>query len=246
MQVLINGSPKSATLYLAAAFEKLVPCRRMRIATRGLWSSQVDVEAAEEFMQLPAGVAQQHIAPTEYNLRLLREFGLARFVLVVRDPRDVLVSWFHHLQREDIRGQHWHYALCLANDLLCRDWYGLSREAQLDALIDCSFRKFQDWISGWVRVTDNTDLQIRLLRFEDFVQDPHRTVEELFAWFGQRRAISAAELPAVQGGAGIDRATHFRRGKVGSFRDELSAPQVARLDQLVEPALYSRLQWPVH
>lgn len=240
---LINGSPKSATLYLASAIERLESCTRMRIATRGLWSSQIDVEAVEQFLGLPAGVAQQHIAPTGYNLRLLREFGLTRFVLVVRDPRDVLISWYHHLHRQDIRASRWHYALCLANDLLSENWYALGREPQFDALVECAFPRFQDWIRDWVQIVDQGEPAIRLLRYEDFVLDGRRSVEDLLAFFGRRRPLTESDLPPVQAGTEIDRATHFRRGKVGSFRDELAPQQVARLNSMVDARLYARLQW---
>ncbi len=243
--ILINGSPKSATLYLATAIERLESCTRMRIATRGLWSSQVDVEAMQAFLALPAGVAQQHIAPTEYNIRLLREFGLTRFVLMVRDPRDVLVSWFHHLHRDDIRAQHWHYALCLANDLLSEGWYALEREAQMDALVERAFPRFQEWIRDWVGIVDRSDLAIRMLRYEDFTRDGRSGVEELLAFFGRQRPVAEAELPPVRADGGIDRTTHFRRGKVGSFRDELAPHQVARLRAMIDDALYERLGWPL-
>jgi hypothetical protein len=245
--ILINGSPKSATLYLASAVEQLQSCARMRIATRGLWSSQVDVEAIETFLGLPAGVAQQHIAPTGYNLRLLREFGLTRFVLVVRDPRDVLVSWFHHLHREDIRASRWHYALCLANDLLSEHWYGLDHGSQLDALVERAFPQFQAWIREWLRIVDCGEHAIRLVRYEDFVLDVRRSVEDLLAFFGIVRRVDESELPPTHSAepAQIDRRTHFRRGRVGSYRDELAPPQVARLNDLVDAGLYTRLKWSV-
>jgi hypothetical protein len=242
--ILINGSPKSGTLYLSRAICNVLQCDSMRISSRGVTESQVDAEAIYSFVKGKSCVAQQHIAPTKYNVDVLQVFKLTKFILILRDPRDVLVSWAHHLLREDIRDNKWHFALTHASGIICEKYYDLSWDEQLDTLIDNGFELFQKWEKGWLDYLQDKRLDIFLLRYEDFAVDNYGTINSIMDHFDVKNTFGKKILPNIEKMNGeIDRSTHFRKGKAGIYAEELSEKQISRLNGKVDRELFNRMNW---
>ena len=196
------------------------------------------------FVEGKSCVAQQHIAPTEYNIDVLQVFNLTKFILILRDPRDVLVSWAHHLLREDIRDNKWHFALTHASGIICENYYDLSWDEQLDTLIDNNFKLFQKWQKEWLDYLHDKRLDIFLLRYEDFAVDNLGIINSILDYFEIKNNLGSEILPNIEKNNGdIDRSTHFRKGKPGIYAEELSVKQISRLNRKVDGELYSRMNW---
>lgn len=186
-------------------------------------------------------MAGDHFRATEDNLRRLAEVGIRRIAVMVRDPRDALVSLWHHLEREDVKSQPW-LIDALAERGINRDYFILSPEQQLAEHIEYTFPHYQRWLREWARALDvPSPFAFHLRRYEDFVQDPAEALRRMYRFFGYD---AEPVLPNVRGDqTSIDTFTHFRRGVVGSHRDELPAELRSRLNALIDPTLFGRFGW---
>jgi len=244
MNILINGVPKSATLFITSVFTNHFCCDQTRIGTRGVVCSQVDVEALFTSLSRQHVVSQQHICPSDYNIKALKSCGLTKFVLTIRDPRDVIISWAHHMLRKDLAA--WHHPLVVANGIVDMDYYNLAWEKQLDHLVDNAFKLFQAWIKGWVKAVNDSELEIYLLRYEDFALDNAGHIIKLMEFYKIDSWTLERVLPAIpEGNGSIHLSTHFRKGLAGTFREEFSPAQIDRINAQVDRNLFSQVGWPL-
>jgi hypothetical protein len=174
------------------------------------------------------GVLHDHFLPLGENVQAVRDAGISRLVLQVRDPRQVVLSLAHHALA------HPDAADPALRDALARDLSGA-----LDGAIDHWAPLLANWVDGWVRAAEASGIELRLTRFEDMAADPVCFVSELLDFW---RAPSAAHdrLPGVLGRmqslreGGIP---NFRSGRTDEWTNVLSPAQVRRLALKMHGAL---------
>lgn len=154
-------------------------------------------------------------------------------IYIVRNPLDVAVSAAHH----------WRVEMKEVVERMCDPGHGV---AGADSRLPDQLRQFLGCWSGHARSwLDDSGLDGHVVRYEDLRRHPEQTLEGIleacaiardrarvrravaFSDFGelqrQERIHGFRERPlAVQGG-------FFRRGEVGAWREELSAPFADRL-----------------
>jgi hypothetical protein len=182
-----------------------------------------------------------------------------KVILLVRDPRDVIVSYYHHKsRREPLRDFWWfqrkrkethsRFQGTLA-DFLAQDIGGF----------DTLLRYYAVWEQA--RHTPGAFL---LLRYEDMQADPAGQLRRVLDFIGLARITDAEVKEAVEyasfrnmqkieageevksfklkaGDVNDPNSYKVRRGKVGGYRDELTPEQIARLEAKMAatlPAFY--------
>lgn len=175
-----------------------------------------------------------HVPWTAETARLVREANL-KHLLIVRDPRDVLVSFLHFVTRPEHR--------------LSRDFLPLTADERLHLALDGgagprSGQRIEGLAASFAAILAwRREPDVLLLRFEDLIGERGDGSAE-----AQRRAVQAIcqalELDADP--AFVDRvcqqafdvhAETFRRGKIGSWQDELTPAQVATCQARLGPLL---------
>lgn len=155
-------------------------------------------------------------------------------VYVLRDPRDVAVSFAHH--------------------------FGCTYDAAIDAMADPSYtlaarrpsyrpqlpQRLGDWschVSSWAE-SARSEFPVTVVRYEDMHRSPKAEFTRVLAAIGVEvdealvgEAIAASSFPSLasleaeagfrERPAGVPR--FFRRGVVGGWREELDASQAARV-----------------
>ena len=157
-----------------------------------------------------------------------------RFVVVLRDPRSVLVSQFHFWKR--------HPLLRVPADL--------SIDALAERFLrgDLYFGDYHAHVLGWLRRSDGRvrDEQVLVLRYEDLVEDKATSIARLAAFLTPGRVPDAAQIAAIAAATGFDAmkeemthnprsfhfspAVFFRAGTTRDWEAHLSADVVARID----------------
>ncbi len=169
-----------------------------------------------------------------------------RAFVVVRDPRDVVVSWYYS----------WKHSHPLMGDVSeqRRQLNALNQEAGLCCAIErLRERGLFSALASWVRTPlDNS--AVALFRYEDLVERPFETFQKLFAHCdiampdGTLRALlNAHSFAALTEGRprGVEDITsHLRKGAPGDWRNHFT-PAVTAAFQTRTGDLVTQLGYPV-
>ena len=147
--------------------------------------------------------------------RVWRVFPQARIIHIIRDPRDGAVSGFARFRAR------------LAKDL--------TRPAYVGAYA-------KDWASRIATAREVAKgLSYMEIRYEDLHADTPGRAAELFRFIGVSDAAAdvttateAASFERLSGGrrqGEVDPASHYRRGEVGGWRDEMTPEEVAAAER---------------
>lgn len=162
--IAVVGLPKSATFFTVSTISRATGLPVSRPSCPGTVDQQLDAERFHAFSET-GGVAWLHIPPTPFNVGLLKAYGTDRLALIVRDPRDAIVSWFHHRARFD--AANYGHMQSVASGLYPMNWYTLDHSARMDAVISGAFPRFQSWLSAWADLLNAPPFAIHLMRYED-------------------------------------------------------------------------------
>jgi len=155
-------------------------------------------------------------------------------IVIVRDPRDVAPSLANH-NRVDIDD-----AIALMNN---REAVVCAKPGRLDTQLRQKLPGWSGHVASWL---DQTDIAVHLVRYEDLQADTVVTFRKALDFAGRpatdeeiTRATAYAdfaELRQQEQDKGFSETPRrpggpfFRRGRVGCWRDELTAEQVARIE----------------
>jgi aryl sulfotransferase len=155
-------------------------------------------------------------------------------IYIIRDPRDVAISYAHHEGMDVDWG---------VRRLASRGAAGRRGRGGLSPQFRQRLGSWSEHVRGWV---DVTPFPVEVLRYEDFVSAPVATfsrglrsagldgVDEASVAAAVERA-SFARLRDAEARDGFRESTgpdrpFFRRGQAGAWRDELSLDQAARIE----------------
>jgi hypothetical protein len=182
-----------------------------------------------------------------------------KVILLVRDPRDVIVSYYHHKsRREPLRDFWWFQKKRKATHSRFEGTLADFLEQDIGGF-DTLLRYYAIWEKE--RATPGAFL---LLRYEDMQADPAGQLRRVLDFIGLSQITDAEVKEAVEyasfhnmrkieageevksfklkaGDVNDPNSYKVRRGKVGGYRDELRPEQIARLDAKMAaalPALY--------
>jgi Sulfotransferase family len=144
---------------------------------------------------------------------LADHFPLAKFIHILRDPRDCTVSaWFHN-QR--------------INPDEAREKF-----PTLSTFVPHVAQAWSDTVSDWERFAEDAPTRCAVVRYEDLVADPYAETARLFEFLrvstrpaAIRDCIAAGDFTRLTGGRppGVeDRFSLLRRGLPGDWRNHLS------------------------
>lgn len=156
-----------------------------------------------------------------FDPRMLR----GQVVYVVRDPRDVLVSYYHHQKRVQPDAE-----LTLAEYVRWADYYPCTWDTH---------------IRSWVLDRPN-ERRVHLVKYEELKADTHGVMRRLLGDLGaafseadldrtveqssfERMRKSELKYPSFRGAG--ENNMHVRKGKAGGWREELSADDLAVIER---------------
>jgi hypothetical protein len=228
--VLFNALPKSASTYCFEVLRRAGGYHESMISV-GIFPG--DVMSWRRYFAFTAGghIAHHHLDASPVNLWLLRHRPV-RLVLHLRDPRQTIVAWLHHLVRAGVREVP---PLTAASPP--SEWFDQDEAAQLDWLIENHLPIFVGWIEKWVRAADAGGIALLFTTFEMMVQDPEAFFEKLAAYCGLEKP--SINIPDPQG----DPLFQFRAGRVDEWRERLTAVQQQRVGEAVPADLLRRFGW---
>jgi sulfotransferase family protein len=168
-----------------------------------------------------------HLLPKSNNIARLKRGGVSKIIVHVRDPRQALLSWMHHISRYSAE-----FPESANRRLAARSGAELVEEFFDDYV--SSIR----WIEGWMDA--EAELTVLYSTFESFVEDQERFVNRYLEFyegavehFSFERAMNRVE--------GTD--YHFRLGQPDEWRAVFPREEAKRLTRWLPERLKERFKW---
>lgn len=178
------------------------------------------------------GVATAHLVHEPRFVELVRATGVGH-VLIVRDPRDVAVSYAEYAAVAEHHYLHAHFAALSPDERLLAAIEGVPGDVPWDSValrdIGAVFAQFLAW---------RDEPETLLVRFEDLVGPggggdaltQRTTVERIAAHIGL--APSEAQIQAAAAAVFDPRSPTFRRGVSGEWRARFGARHLAAFERV--------------
>lgn len=194
----------------------------------GLWASAARKDDRPLVLKVHDAWLETPVGPRPFEAE-----SVGAVLHVVRDPRDVAVSFAHHMG----------IPIDEAINAMADETYSLSAEP------DRRRQNLPQYLSSWSRHAESwmdSGLPLAMTRYEDLLREPLETFSRIFRRAGLEVSGEALSL-AVEGArfetlqtqeraAGFVEnrpgatAPFFRRGEAGGWRDTLTAEQVLRIE----------------
>lgn len=174
-------------------------------------------------------VCHQHTRATKRNLELIREFRI-RPVVLVRDLRDVAVSLHDHL-RNDSRLVPIFYA--------GERYFDLSREAQLDAIVELAVPWLVQFYAGWQEASRSGEIETLWLDYEEVAREPASAIRRVLSFYRLDRFADRIDAALARGPR--SEGLRFNVGVSGRGGEVLTPAQQARIAALTR--FYPGVDW---
>ena len=165
-----------------------------------------------------------HLIPSRAKVEQLKRAGIDKIIVHVRDPRQALVSFAHHVDRYSDQVPEWTERAGTVS----------ARASQMIA----EYKQFIDWISGWVNL--EKDISILFSTFEQYVANKEDFVERYLEFYnGDRKNFSYED--ALGQHQGVD--YHFRLGSTDEWRKVLNPALIKQISAMLPNRLKVKFSW---
>ncbi|MCZ6676209.1 MAG: tetratricopeptide repeat protein [Candidatus Poribacteria bacterium] len=236
--IFLNTMPKSASVYILDQLARGlgIPARRISL---DLFPNDFAVPGWTKAFARGGAITLEHLPAERINLVTLQQAGIDRLIVHVRDPRQAMLSWTHHVMK-----------LYTHNDPLLLyvepqppdGYFARSLTEQIDWQIDHHLPLLIEWVEGWLDVsgTEKWPIQINFTQYEDFKSDPDAFFDAVLQFYGIEPSLftrSRADEIMRPG----DR--HFRKGRTDEWREVFTVEQVERASQMIPERLAISFGW---
>lgn len=223
--MIVITTQKSGTVFVQEAAEKYLRMYNRPFHAGAIYDEAVNFRFLVNHVVGKRVYLKSHLTASKYNIRALEASGISRIVVHFRDPRDTLVSWYHHMLREDIQSHKASVELHKISGLISDDFYELDRDARFEWLVHNYYPKVVAWQNAWYNyyLSENRKLEVLLTNFEELRQGQERFIQKIFDFFGYGGEARLGNLEIPDEGSFK---SNFRKGKSGTFLEELTSDQI--------------------
>lgn len=235
--IIINAVPKSASAYIVKTLEQSLQYTHFQISSEYIPHDQLIYFRLEEFYSNGSLSSKQHFDASPLNLRVLKRFT-NKMVLNLRDPREILLSWVHHLNELKAEGIDIYYI----DPLPPPGYYKLSLKDQIDWNIENFLPFMITWMNDWLATKEQEDadpngLKILVTTYDELKRDELALYKKIITFYDirlDRLNFSPAEK---------DRKVHYRKGDSDEWRQVFTDQQKRRISEIVPDNLLNRFNW---
>jgi hypothetical protein len=232
--VLLNSLPKSGGVYVREALRQILRARTMYLGCRYALIGQIDVKHALRFAS-GGYVSQNHLAPSPENLQILQHLK-QKVVLHLRDPREALLSWVHHLDRVTARSDESVELLYVAPRPQA-GYFALPLMRKIDWQLEHYLPQMVAWATRWVEVADRKTIPILITLQHDLKRDERAFFGQILDFYDFDRDYNLPKLPRTLND------THFRLADPDEWRRTFTLDQMNRANAMIPPLLRRRFGW---
>lgn len=233
--ILINTMPKSGSIYLSRMVASSLGIEfSLKPLAHGFFPNYFMIPDALERFSGGDVLRQEHFDASPINLTLCGR-NIDRMVLHVRDPRQAMLSWTHHVNRLlKLHPNSINFTIHQPPDGFL-DW---RFDDQLDWHIDRHLVSLVAWLRQWL-MTDQTKSSLKILwtTYEELVNDERVLFDRILEFhqipldrFDFRPPEKTMEV-------------HFRAGQPDEWQTALTAEQKKRCANIIGHDLFDHFGW---
>ena len=185
---------------------------------------------------LPRNVSvgiKSHLRGNRKNITILLNAGIDKIVVLIRDPRDVIVSNYFYARKNN----PWQ-----RGEKAFSEYKNLTKKQGLDHSVKFMKDSYKKWIEEWINVKNNKLINVHFVKYEDFLINPQLEFTKIIEFY--QLELETKEIPdileriqkksnkkslfnlAVPG-----KNNTKRKGVAGSWRDELDKEQISLINK---------------
>ena len=183
-------------------------------------------------------VASAHFDPSPVNLQSLTHF-VKKWVVHIRDPRSVTLSWVHHTNRLYSERGDGKYHYLFVYPAPPEAYYGWPFCRQVDWNIAHFLPRVVTWTRSWLEIHDARRYDILLTSFSELARDELGYIHKILDFYAiphelfRRPHVEKTLLHS-----------HFRAGLEDEWRTAFNPDQIAKATAMVGHDLIERFGWP--
>jgi hypothetical protein len=227
-RTLLNSIPKSGTHLLERAIERMPGIRNAGRRTIDCWDS-VDTNVIKKLKKIPRGAfLNAHLTALPEVLNVISHHKI-KVIFMIRDPRDVIVSYAKYLQKIDLTHPSSKYIRSLPSD-----------SDRINAIIDGvsglipSIHDLLKYFLGWLYCRN-----ICICRFEDLVGPAaggskgrqETALKNIADYF--EIGVNDRKISEITKNLYSENSSTYRNPKLGGWRKNLSKSQTVKVKFLV-------------
>lgn len=176
--IFIAGYPKSGTTWVEN-FISNIPGYSPRILYGSRETLRQHNLPYNAFRMIPSfgySAIKTHILPNSNNIKILKENKVDKVVIMYRDPRDIAVSQYFHV----LKNNPW-----LATDSFYADYSEMTKDSAMQHSIDMIVNDYSLWVKGWLSIKEkNSNLDCMLIKYEDLRINYVEIFHNLLSFYG--------------------------------------------------------------
>lgn len=234
--ILVVTIPKSGTVFTNQMLSRGLSLEPASVSFGYFPHYLVDIRELLSFVK-GGRVASAHFDPSPVNVQSLTAF-VTKWVVHIRDPRSVLLSFVHHQNRlysERANGKYHHLYVYPAPPEAYFDW---PLHSQIDWNLDNFLPKAVTWTRSWLALYDSRQYDLLLTTYSELARDELGYINKILDFYAIPR--ERFRRPKIKRTL-ID--THFRAGREDEWLSAFTSDQILRATAIIGQDLLERFGW---
>jgi len=233
--IFFNSLPKSGSVFMNSFFEKNLKLQKINLLFgQGFTNQTLSTKLFDKFSSTPSSFSHCHVQASKDNLSIISA-NIEKIFMLVRDPRQVLISYVHHLRRKPVHK----YDLTFINEK--DNYFNLSFEEQLEwCLKNGLYRDIIDFIQGWIEVEKFKKFpgKILILTQEELVTKKDFFFKQLMNFYNiDDNKYSIPNDPK------FNSKTSYRKGSINEWKTVFNNSQKEYALNLITKDMRERFKW---
>jgi len=234
--VLFTSIPESGTVFTGQMLLRGLGLELVRVTVGSFPRYLFDLP---RLIQFSGGgmIATEHFDASQENLQFLGAL-VDRWVVHIRDPRAVLVSWVHNLDRLYQDQQTAPHHLLYVCPTPPEPYFGFSFSDKVDWNIEHFLPNVLNWTKTWIEAHDSGRHNILLTTISEITAGEDDFLFKILDFYGISRELF--RRPEIE----KDDDLHFRVGQEEEWQVRFTPGQLARTRDMIDSELLERFGWP--
>lgn len=175
--IFVAGYPKSGTTWVEN-FISSIPGyspRILRGSRKILRRHDLPEDAFVGFPRRAYSAIKTHTAPKRSNIEILIKNGINKVVVMYRDPRDIIVSNYYHVLKDN----PWK-----SDEIEFADYTKMKKDDALTHSTHLIIEDFCAWVEGWRAAAQlNHNIECFFIQYEDLIANPKKVFTNLLVFY---------------------------------------------------------------